>query len=433
MPKTTTKSRTKYPTGKKQPTPLQLTQRVKDISTTERGTFKTCRRRWHLEVIENLAPRVPKGMALDFGSGIHEALEAYYLRKADTPEYLQSAADNVILDAALNAWDKWYYWADERIVSDKELMTEAKVSLGDALVELGDLGEEMLKGYHQYAHHEDDFTVHAIEGTLTGAGTSWLNKHFEEREHIAEHSESAVVLHKPSGRLLCPILDPETRQPLPGRPCLSAKIDLLVLRRPEGVRGLWVYDHKSSESQPNDRGLDFDDQATGYTYVVWRWLGMMPRGVCFNYLIKQAPKEPRILKAGNLSAAKDQLTTAQKYKAELQRRGLMLKDGTIKNPKYRGAYEALLSYGWDRFFTRHYVMKNINEMLNFEYRLVDEYYDMLDVKTGDLAPYPNMSRLWCPRCEMAPICLAMEDGSDVESIIDTRYMQAPDRKASRRI
>lgn len=372
-------------------------------------------------------------MALDFGSGIHEALEYYYLAKANIPPYLEKAAQPNFIEVALNAFDRWYDWADERIASDKGLPSEAKRSLQNQLIELADLGEEMLYGYHQYSSGADDFTVHAVEGTMTGAGTSWLSKHWEDREHVAEHSEAAVVLHKDSGRLLCPILDPDTRAPLPKHPCLTTRIDLLVLRRPEGVRGLWVYDHKTSSSQPSDKGLDFDDQVTAMCYIVWRWLGIVPRGVAFNYLIKHAPKEPRILKSGKLSTAKDQLTTADKYRGELIERGLMLRDGTIQDEKYRDAYQALLSYDWDRFFTRDYVQRNIYELLNFEERLFDEWQDMADARDGELITYPNFSRMWCPRCEMGPLCLAMEDGSDVEAIRDTRYMQAPDRKATKRI
>lgn len=434
------RGKTKYQAGRKAPTPLELTRRVRDVSATERGTFKTCRRRWHLEVVENLTPRIPAGMALDFGSGIHEALEAYYLRKADTPGYIQEAAAPVLLENSLNAFDKWWEWADSRIEDDPDLMEEAKISLGNELIILGDLGEEMLHGYHQFAQVEDDFTIHAVEGTMTGAGKSWLNKHSAEREHIAEHSESAVVLHKDSGRMLCPILDPETRAPLKNKPCLSGKIDLVVLRRPDGKKGLWIYDHKTSSSSPSDRGMDFDDQVTAYCYIVWRWLGIVPRGVCFNYLVKQAPKKPRINKGDKLSTAKDQLTTAAQYRKELRARGLMSKSGRIKDgkptansPTYAECYESLLAHGWDRFFVRHEVQRNIYELLNFESRLYDEWCDMIDCRDGELEVYPNMSRMWCPGCEMAPICQAMEDGSDFENIIETRYMQAPDRKAARRV
>ena len=231
----------------------------------------------------------------------------------------------------------------------------------------------MLRGYHRYSDGADDFTIHAIEGHMTPAGKSWLKKHVEDREFIG--GKNAPTWHEPSRRLLVPILEPVTQKPLPGVPVLSCRIDLIVNRIDVGNKGLWLYDHKSIGSIPtSDKGLDFDDQITSYMYSVWRWLGIVPRGFCHNYLAKQVPKEPRILSKGDLSTAKDQLTTAEQYKAALIEHGLMLKDGTITSEKHEEAYEALLSHGWDRFFARHYVTRSKTELMNFEERLYQEWH-----------------------------------------------------------
>lgn len=407
--------------------PLELTQNVLDISATERATFRTCRRRWELEVLDNLTPKAPSSLELEFGTGIHAGLEGYYSAIASAA--VKQQVDPV--KQAVSAWDSWFIETEERFEADKSLPSETKADLLDKLVELGDLGEEMLRGYHQCEQGRERFTVHAIEGRLTGAGESWLKKHWEEREFLSEHSASAVVLH-PSRRLLVPILNPRKQVPLRSGAIMSCRLDLLVLRTDPGMKGLWIYDHKSTSSMPNDKSLDFNDQITSYCYAVWRWLGIVPRGVCMNYLIKHAPKEPRILKKGDLSTAKDQLTTADRYREELIERGLMLKDGTIKDEKYKLAYEALLSRGWDPFFQRHYAGRNKQELVAFEERLYDEYSDMVKAYNGNLALYPNFSpphTPWCTWCRVAPICQALEDGSDVEGIIESRYTEAPDRKA----
>jgi hypothetical protein len=420
-------------------TPLELTQHVLDISVTEREQFKTCRRRWELEVLENLQPRIPLGQALDFGAGIHEALEGYYIAKANAPAYPPGHIKP--LKSALLAYDEWFNRNADRIEDDTELVSEAKAALLDQLEEQADLGEEILRGYHQFAKVEDEFTVHAVEGMQTGAGMSWLTKHHAEREFIGSLSQNGVVLHKPSGRLLCPILDPERQEPLPGTPVLSAKIDVLAHSILEGQKGLWVYDHKTATSSPPDRALDFFDQPTGYCYIVWRWLGIAPRGVCYNYIMKRAPHEPFELKSGKLSTRRDQLTTADWYREELIARGLMLKNGTIRHDRptaqsvtYEEAYEALLSRGWDPFFKRHYTQRSIFELQSFEKRLYYEYMDMLDVYEGVNEAYPNFGpphSPWCTWCSVAPICQAIEDGSDVDAIIDSRFMDKPDRKAIR--
>jgi hypothetical protein len=411
-------------------TPLDRTIHALDVSASERASFKKCRRQWELTVLENLEPLIPPTFEFEFGAGIHQALEAYYFQVANMPAYPDT--DETYerpLNSALMQWDQWYVETEIRY-EQADLDSNVKTEALDKLVALADLGEEMLRGYHRYSDRVDDFTVHAIEGHMMPAGKSWLNKHNEEREFISNGTRLGVIWDQDSRRLLVPIVDPKTQLPIKGNPVFSCRIDLLVHRIDVGAKGLWVYDHKTTSSVPNDRGLDFDDQITGYCYAVWRWLGIIPRGFGFNYLVKQAPKPPRILKSGALSTAKDQLTTAEAYREELVRRGLILKDGTVTSETHAEAYAALLSHGWDRFFTRHYVSRNKTELLNFERRLYEEWQDMVDCVNGDIELYPNLSRFHCPNCSVGPICQAIEDGSDWESVIDTRYTDRPDRKAS---
>ncbi len=411
-------------------TPLERTQQVLDISATERATFKRCRRQWEFTVLENLQPVIPPSFELEFGAGIHRALETYYINVANAPSLpnTQTTYDSP-LEGALQVWDEWYTETETRYATAQEYDSQVIDQALDNLVALADLGEEMLRGYHRYSDEADDFTIYGIEGKLTPAGNSWLKKHWEEREFIAENSKSAVIWDEQSRRLLVPILDPVTQKPIKGNPVLSCRIDLLVHRIDPGMKGLWIYDNKTTGSVPNDRGLDFDDQITSYCYSVWRWLGIIPRGFCFNYLVKQAPKSPRILKDNKLSTAKDQLTTADQYREAMIEQGLMLKDGTITSEKHEEAYEALLSHGWDRFFTRQYVTRNKQELMKFEHRLYDEWEDMQDCSEGKLVTYPNLSRFHCPNCQVNRICQALEDGSDWESMIERNFMQKPDRKA----
>jgi hypothetical protein len=282
----------------------------------------------------------------------------------------------------------------------------------------------MLRNYDLFSEVEDDFTVHAIEGHITPAGQSWLKKHWEDREFVSSVAKNGVTYYEPARRLLVPIIDPRTNAPMKNGPVLSVRIDLLAHRVDPGMKGLWIYDHKTTDRQPQDRGLDFDDQVTSYCYATYRWLGIIPRGFCVNYLLKQTPKEPRILSKGELSTAKDQLTTASQYKAVMKEQGL------LKSSKHVECLEALESHGWDRFFTRQYVGRNKHELLNFERRLFEEWQDMIDCAEGGLEIYPNLSKMHCPQCRVAPICQAMEDGSDWQSVMQTRFMQQPDRKAS---
>ncbi len=390
-------------------TPQQATRELLDVSVTERTAFRTCRRRWLYETIENLEPKQREAWHLEFGTGIHTALEAYYK---------EAMGPMGSLNAALDAFEEWFVEASEPLEGEEYT----------ALYDLRELGRIMLRNYPQY-----EATAPVQLGKPYAIEGEWIDGHEFHAARPKGYPESAEVVRHESGRLLVPIVDPETREPIAGShgetAHLSARIDMLTERKTP-KKGLWIVDHKTAAQAPNDRGLDFDDQVTGYCYVVWRWTGMIPRGVVYNVLIKCEPKEPRILKDGKLSTAKDQLTTPDLYREALQDHKLIMPGGTIVTEQHAACLEALLARGWDPFFRRFEVTRNEQQMLNFERRLLQEHDDMTDaIDDGKL--YPNPSTFHCPMCSVKNICLAHEDGSDVGDVIEHQYRVAPDRKARR--
>ncbi len=397
----------------KTPTPLDLTRQLLDVSVTERGSFRTCRRRWLLEVIENLVPKQQQQMYFLFGTGIHHALEAYYSNMGS-------------LIAARTAFAEWF------------IAEGAKLEVGEEWEELNELrvlGEDMIDNYPVF-----DATSKASIGKPLAIEGTWVDSNTSldlDARPEGYPPEADVQLHDASRRLLVPIVDPISKQPIVSRvidgkhPLLTARIDILSERKTPKA-GLWIIDHKTTSSSPSDRGLDFDDQITGYCYVVWRWTGVIPRGVMFNYLIKQTPKEPRLIgkNKDQLSTAKDQLTTADQYRAALKDHGLVWPDGTITSDKHAECLDALLARGWDPFYRRFEVMRNEHELLAFESRLAAEYSDMQEVMMDEDKQYPNPSAFLCPMCSVKTICQAIEDGSDVEDVMENQYKQGDDRKAA---
>lgn len=411
--------------------PLEATRQLLDVSVTERGEFRTCRRRWYLTTIENLQAKHETETAFEFGTMIHAALEHLYTTPGPRTEEQEI---NALLEL-----DKWR----DRMKDAAETQEEWEEAL-----DLYDVGESMLEGYFQY---EDVSRVQlgkplAVEGRVI------------EDLPVArpkDYPESANVLRHPSGRMMVPIVHPDTKETLyithrikqkspssdkhgsgPVQAFLTARIDLLTERQTPKW-GIWVTDHKSAGQAPSDKGLDYDDQVTGYCYVVWRWTGHIPRGVIYNVLIKNAPKDPRMVQSKKkseglvLSTAKDQLTTPTLYREALIREGLMV-GGQIISDKHAECMNALLARGWDPFFRRYEIGRNLDQLLSFERRLYSEYHDMLDARFGDESLlYPNPHTLLCPRCPVRDICLAIEDGSDYEDIVENRYIVGPDRKAKR--
>lgn len=60
-------------------------KRIWDYSTI--STFQTCRRKYYWQHLRHLRPRV-KGVALEFGSAIHDALDAYYVSGLDAAKLM---------------------------------------------------------------------------------------------------------------------------------------------------------------------------------------------------------------------------------------------------------------------------------------------------------------------------------------------------------
>lgn len=398
--------------------PVVMTSEVRDISVTERNEFKSCRRKWMLGTIENLEPKRPT-WAFKFGTGIHAALEALYKhRMAASKKDLDKE-----LAIMLDAFEAWHKDTEKSIKKDmKGLEASFKDEALDELWEYKILGEQMIANYLAFDEAKrQKFTVRAVEGE----GIAGLR-----RARPKGYKAGTEVLLSEHGRFMVPIVNPDTKEPLliDGQPVyLTARLDLLV-DRPKPHTGLWLIDHKTTGQAPSDRGLDFDDQITGYCYVVWRLTGIVPRGVIFNYLVKRVPEGPRRLKSGALSTAKDQACLPSQYREALIEEGIMVK-GRIRDEKYEACYNALLSKGWDPYFKRLEPRRNKAEIFNFERRLFTEAQEMRLVLDNEDLQYPHLSSWHCAGCQVNQICHAMEDGSDPQSIIGSLFQDAGDRKA----
>lgn len=388
--------------------PLDATKELLDISVTERSQFKTCRRKWGLETLDNLSPKIPS-LVFPFGTGIHAALESFYLYKRE--------------ERALKALKTWY--KDERSTWEQN---KAPPEALDELLETYTLGQQMLEGYFKF-----DRKSKVALGKILAVEGKWVNNQTRIKSTRPDlyGPKTAVVLH-PSGRLLAPIVEPLTKVPVLSGACLSGRIDLLSERKTP-KRGLWIIDHKTASQAPDVTGVDYDDQITGYCYIMWRRTGIIPRGIVLNVLIKRAPKEPRVVRKGTkLSTAKDQLTTAEKYEEACTEFGYVDSDGTVHSEEHAACLRALKATGFDSFFRRLEVTRNMNQLLKFEERLFVEYHDMEDASASTDLQYPNQVTSpfgMCQGCRVNKICLAMEDGSDWQSVIDTHFRRDEDRKA----
>ncbi len=193
---------------------------------------------------------------------------------------------------------------------------------------------------------------------------------------------------------------------------LTGRIDLIMQRRD----GLWVIDHKTSSSSSDMKGLDVDEQLTGYAYLVWKTRGVIPTGLLYNVLIKELPSEPKVLKSGKLSQDTSQKTVYDLYLSKIQEMGLPLIE-------YSDFLITLQSIGWSKFFTRDGSTRNETEMLSFEKRAKRKGEDIIKILDNpEENAYPSPSTFRCSSCIFLGVCKAMEDGGNVEAMLENHFL-----------
>lgn len=361
-------------------------------TVTERHSFRTCRRRWYLEVYDRLQPKAQVTWYLIFGDCMHEAMDAYYRPK--TSRSFKPPRDIAL---AMSAFEE--AWEEKDQMLRAEYGGFYSLGIDEEWAMHRDRGLEMLKYYHTFDK------VHPFFDKVIAVGV-------EERAFID-------------------ILGPGEAH-LEGLPLLSGRIDLVV----EKENGVWIVDHKALASAPSDKALDLDDQLTAYCYIWARLTGTPPRGAYYNVLIKDPPKQPRMLKNGTLSMDKSQRTTYELYSQALKDMGVKV---GVKGAKQFGVegvvladYEEMLTYlqdkGWNQFFQRlGPVAKNWEQLEMFERYLYAEHLDMEAALNDVELRYPSGSQYTCPGCAMQPICQTMNSQGNVDLVIRSGYSVLPPR------
>ena len=119
------------------------------LRTSERNLFKRCQWAWERNYIDRLEPRKRHSPALWFGTGIHLALEHWYIPGTKRGR---------------NPIDTWNEYCDESEANTDYINTYANGDFSEA-VEARDLGIDMLEGY--LAIHGDEPWMDVISSELT--------------------------------------------------------------------------------------------------------------------------------------------------------------------------------------------------------------------------------------------------------------------------
>jgi hypothetical protein len=327
------------------------------IHTSDRITFKQCRRKWDLSsrIRQNLKPKQP-AKALEFGTAIHAALEVYY-----EPQLWR--ADREVVQQCTLA--RFIEVTKEHKAARGELSEEDRIDFEDRM----DLGLGMLRHYFQWAPAHDKFIPVLVEAKF----------------------EVPITGHDAMYR---------------------GRMDLLIEDFDDRY---WIVDHKTTARMEDELPfLELDEQCGSYAWAMQEQLGIKVAGVIYNELFKGYPQPPAMnnsQRQGRWFSVNRQQNTS--YEMVMQ----TLTEANEPIQLYTDYLNFLQADG-KTYFKRTQVHRSQEELENLGKQISMETSDMLDPQ---IRIYPNPNKFSCRFCDYRLPCMAINDGSDVEWILKENY------------
>ena len=360
------------------------------LRTSERKSFKRCCQQWFWAYVEGLAPKEKTGGALWFGTGIHLALEKWYVPGAER---------------GIEPQETWAAFVGERIEHTKTLIVKGEAADGlktyweDSLV----LGDAILANYRREYGADDKWFV--------------LNP---------EQTAQVLIPHpRVKGRKI-------TKQ--------VATFDLVAIDQETGE--VWMWDHKTAASISTSH-LWGDDQAGAYWAIadtVLRHKGLMTkaqslRGILYNFVLKSdmdyRPENEEGLKCNKptkthyVNALLSHFGEDEPVGSELLEEKYWKKQ-TLAQLEDMARVQKLTVLGDvsaqqpARRFHREPVFRTRREKKTQIKRIGDEVMWMNAVRSGVLPVIKNHTRE-CGFCEFREMCELDEKQGDVQDYKDLMF------------
>lgn len=366
---------------------------VHSIHTSERRSFRSCRRRWDWTSRQMYYPRVTPE-PLEFGVAFHKAMEVFY-------EPSTWDRDLVVRQAlALVAFKKV---CDEQLKEFTRLNGEPEIDKIENYRERIKLGLNMIRNYTENISPVTDIGFRPIEVEVA----------FE------------VPILSPEGEPLwckCDRCwqktkndDRDTWQGLPVT--YGGRLDMLAEHIETGR--LYIYDWKTTsrilDEDAEASFLSLDDQIASYVWAL-RYLGMPVVGFVYVEIKKSYPSAPeeltRLYKGRRFSCNKQHLTTADIFRKHVAEHDpISYADGL-----YDKHIEWLKVEG-TKFHQRHQVHKNDHEVDEVGYNIWLEAQDI----TGNPRVYPQPGRFSCTTCLFRQPCIGKNQGEDYVYTLDSLF------------
>jgi PD-(D/E)XK nuclease superfamily len=356
-----------------------------EIHTSERRSFRGCRRRWNWIFRENWYPFLT-AKPLEFGVAFHEAMEVYY-----NPE-TWSWDREVIQDLAILCFEQKCQLQKQKYLVQKEdsvLDTEVEEDYAERVA----LGIGMLNHYFTFS--------------------PTLDKNFKPVK--TEISFRVPIKNPVTGEtLICKCKTCLEENPEGQIVYYAGRIDCLV----EDLDGwYWIVDWKTAtQLSQTQEFLDLDDQVGSYPWAL-RELGLRIRGFLYVELRKGFPKPPKEnvnRRLGCLfSVAKNQETDYATFLKTVSEQD--------KEAYEEGLYDAMLTFLQNdgiKYHQRFEVHKSDYQLDQIGYNLFLEAKEMLQ---EDLPIYPSPGRFACNFCAFRQPCLGVNSGEDYIYTLETLF------------
>jgi hypothetical protein len=353
----------------------ELAPRTAVIRTTDRATFRSCRRKWawSSHLMGNLEPK-QAAAPLWFGTGIHYALEDFFGVK-DHP----TAKD--ALDAYVRA-----------------TVRQNRQEMPDDWKEQTELGMGMLEYFEKYwLPGRDPLTTYVHNGIPQTEVNFVVDLPFNPKEHFPDSPYDKVVY--------------------------SGTIDRVTI---DDDGQLWLVDYKTAKQLKTSHFAN-DSQVSAYCWAAYHIYQRPVAGMIYWQFLKAVPKPPEPLKSGKISVAANQRTTRPLYRQALIDCYGSVAAAPVENKKFLNQLALLEGPDHDAFIRRDRIYKNPASLQAEGVKILLELEDMLN---PHLPLYPNPTFM-CPHmCPFYEACVSMDDGSDWEQQLRDETQPRPSSQES---
>jgi hypothetical protein len=403
---------------------------VHEVHTSERRSYRGCRRRWDWVFRHFYYPKVT-AKPLEFGVAFHAAMEVLY-----EPDYWKwdrkvvlAMAQKRFVDICEGQRKKFLQERDEQYISDEEIAEDYDERL--------ELGKGMLKYYAKEVapKYDKGWTPLKVEVEfivpIQNPDTKeylWCKcvrcvKTFLEHMHKVDPDNVYDLVTRFGSSEYQLSVNGQGHLPWDGLPVvLAGRIDLLA---EDAYGDLWIVDWKTAarlargdiSGQDHDEFLELDDQIGSYVMALRRKLGLPVRGFVYVELKKsliQPPQRNKTIRLGRMYSVNQQ----QAVDFETYRDTVAAED---KEAYEAGLYDEHLEWlkeHGQNYYGRYQIAKTEEELEEIERNLWMEAADMVDPR---LRIYPSAGRFNCGGCAFRQPCIEKNRQGDYRYMLDTLY------------